>query len=82
MKNNKLVICLLFILFLFSVLITCSYLNLRRTIKSTSVNHNNMLNINSLYEQMYAEINSDNVMIDSDIEVMSFDKSKTMLKDI
>lgn len=82
MKNNKFVICLLFVLFLFSVLITCSYLNLRRTIKSTSVNHNSVLNINALYEQIYADMNSDNVMIDSDIEVMSFDKSRTMLKDI
>lgn len=82
MKNNNLLIVITSILFVFCLLISCFYLDLRKTIRHSSIIHNNITNINDIYERLYAGINSDNELLNVDSKLVSYNKESLEFKDV
>lgn len=82
MKNKNLLIFITSILFIFGVLVSCFYLDLRKSMKQSSVTHNNMVNTGDLYERLYAGIYSDNEPLNLESKLTSYDKRSLDLKDI
>lgn len=82
MKNSNFSISVISILFIFGVLVSCFYLDLRKTMKQSLIAHNNMVNTSGIYKQLYTGIHSDNEPVNMNIKLMSYDKQSFNLRDI
>lgn len=82
MKNNRLLIFITLALFVFGVLVSCFYLDLRKTMKRTSVAHTSVVNVSDMYERLYAGIHSDNMLVNPESKLVSLDKQSYDLKEV